>query len=132
MDQRFVAFVLDINTQDQLFEKGIDSDGKKLRSAFGRFGEVYAPFTIHYKEAMGQPADRVTLKDEGDFYQSFRVVLTSNQDIEITANTMKESGDLVETWGPVLGLTDENLDKVIQYAKEYVVLPFIRNHLLNG
>lgn len=131
-DNRFVAFILDINTQDQLFEKGIDSDGKKLRSAFGRFGEVYAPFTIMVKEAMGQPTDRVTLKDEGDFYHSFRLVLTSDHDIEITADTIKESGNLVEIWGPILGLTDENLDRVIEYAKEFIIIPFIRKHIFNG
>lgn len=58
------ADALDLNLA-QLFG-GNDSEGKEITPG-------YSPFTRMIKRAKGQPDDRVTLKDEGDFYQSFKL-----------------------------------------------------------
>lgn len=58
--------LVDLITDKQLFQKGIDGEGKFL------FDLVpYTPFTQQIKRAKNQPSNRVTLKDEGDFHRSF-------------------------------------------------------------
>jgi hypothetical protein len=115
-----------------LFLKGIDSDGKSLRSGTISAlinNEAYAAFTIEQKEIKGQPTDRVTLKDSGDFYRSFNVQLRGDEFI-ITADTLKTDNDLLDVWGDaILGLTDENLEIIIELAKDAVV-HYIREYLL--
>ena len=116
--------IIQLNTQEQLYKKGIDSEGRKLKS--GSFSaiindEVYAMRTIFEKELKGQPTDRVTLNDTGDFYNSFRVNATDDE-IIITAKTMKQDNDLLEVWGEdILGLTDENLQEIIDRIRVEVV-----------
>jgi hypothetical protein len=52
--------------RSQLFA-GIQSDGKDIQRIGAKY-KGYAPATIKIKEKKGQPTDRVTLKDTGDFY----------------------------------------------------------------
>lgn len=77
-------------TQKQLFEKGEDGNEKSL-------GE-YSPFTVEIKRAKGQPFDRITLNDSGDFYDSFEVVVRINE-IVIIADTIKVDTDLSKDFG---------------------------------
>jgi hypothetical protein len=131
-DKSFIDLIIWLNTEEQLFKQGIDSQGKKLQSAFAQYGQVYANFTIRMKELKNQPFDRVTLKDEGDFYESFDVLLTPAYDFVITADTLKEDNDLREIWGDaIIGLTDENMNKIIQEAKE-IILPHVREYILRA
>lgn len=132
LDEGFKQLIINLNRKNQLFEKGIDSSGRVLRSEFARFGNVYATSTIIIKEQKNQPTDRVTLKDSGDFYSSFKVELTNNSDLLITANTLKTDNDLLKVWGDdILGLTDESLQIVINAARE-IIIPIIKNILLGG
>ena len=78
-DRRFTDFILFANRYDQLYDRGIDSDGKTLGD--------YSPYTIIQKEKKGQPTDRVTLFDEGDLYRSFKTFLDQNHDVIISAYT---------------------------------------------
>ena len=55
--------IIDMNTS-QLRNDGMDSESKTLPLP-------YAPMTIAYKKASGQPTDRITLYDEGDFQDRF-------------------------------------------------------------
>jgi hypothetical protein len=90
----------DLNTQDQLFQKGINSKGTSLPGP-------YAPFTIEYKRFRGQPTDRITLRDSGDFYEGFFVNATKFP-IEIDSRDSKRN-DLVQEWGvDIFGLTDSS------------------------
>ena len=91
--------IIDMNVEDQLFKRGIDSTGNQLPS--------YSPVTIHIKQAKGQPTDRMTLRDEGDFHSKFR--------IERTADGLRISSDdaktemLIRNYGEeIFGLTDDN------------------------
>jgi len=47
--------------KEQMFD-GINSEGLAIEPE-------YHPFTVQVKEAKGQPSNRVTLKDTGDFYE---------------------------------------------------------------
>lgn len=128
-DPFFIPLVIDLNTKKQLYEQGVDADGNRLRSAITG-ADGYAAFTIRMKEADGLPTDHFTLYQEGDFYASFRARLVAGNDLEITADTQKPDGDLADIFGPkIIGLTEESLTEVIEFAKE-TVIPIILKLLL--
>jgi len=105
--QKHIA--LDLNTEDQLFGRGIDSEGNSL-------GE-YAPLTISIKKAKGQPYDRVTLKDTGDFFNGFRAD-TSEWPVQIYS-TDRKARSLAERYGSgIFGLTSDNLDQFTSNIQE--------------
>lgn len=118
--------ILDLNRQNQLFDKGIDSTGRSLAD----IGGGYAPVTIQIKTAKGQPTDRVTLRDTGEFYASFYIVL-GEKEFYIEADPMKPGGvNLLEEWGKdVLGLTDESKRQLVEWLKAEMV-PVVRDYLL--
>lgn len=98
-------FIIELNTKNQLFERGIDSDERDL-------GE-YAPFTKQIKQDKGLPFDRVTLYDDGDFYESFVIIPTNKGFIIDADTTSKYDKDLLTEWGKeILGLTDESKAKL--------------------
>ena len=120
-DPYFLALIIDLNTKHQLFEQGIDSDGNALRSAITG-ADGYSQFSVALKRAAGLPFDHFTLYEDGDFYRSWRVMLDANADLIIDANTQKPDQDLADTFGPkIIGLTDESLTKLEEYALEQVV-----------
>lgn len=124
MDKTFRQMIISLNTQSQLYDDGIDSRGIKLED----IGGAYSEYTKMLKEAKGQPIDRVTLRDTGEFHESFRVNLVGG-DIKITAKTLKDDTDLLKEWGPdILGLTDENLQLLIDKARVLIV-PAVREYL---
>lgn len=100
-------YICDMNTEDQLYERGIDRNGQKISE--------YAPYaesTKYIKRMKGQPTNRVTLRDTGDFHASFRVK-ADDEKFSIEADDWKTE-KLVRSYGPqVIGLTDENLDDLI-------------------
>jgi len=115
--------IIRINTEDQLEEEGIDSLGRKLGD--------YAPSTIAYKRQKGQRYDHVTLKDEGDFYNSFNVKVNVNEIIIDADDSSKYNKPLFEVWGvDVLGLTDDNMNYIKQMILENYI-NFVLNELLS-
>ena len=106
--------IIRLNTREQLFSKGIDSDGVSLGT--------YAPFTVREKERKGQPTNRITLEDTGEFYQSFRVS-ANRVSITIDANPIKDDNNLFDDFGEdILGLTDDSKEKL----KEMAVIQYIK------
>ena len=63
-EQETQDFLIEV-LQDQLFTTGEDGDGLSLGD--------YSPVTIKIKRAKGQPTDRITLKDTGEFYRSYMI-----------------------------------------------------------
>ena len=107
-------FITDLNTKVQLFEYGEDSRGVQLAS----IGGSYAPSTIEIKRRKGQPSNRVTLKDTGDFYKSFEVVVKPNASFLIDSDPMKEGQNLEDRYGDnIEGLQPENIVKVMDYLR---------------
>lgn len=97
------AAIIDMNAQEQLFESGENSLGVSIASY-----APYSPITIEIKRMKGQPTNRVTLRDEGDFESSFYLVISDKQ-FEIKASDWKTE-ELVEKYGSsILGLTKENI-----------------------
>ncbi len=115
--QEFKTLVIKLNTEglptSQLFIKGSDSTGKRL----DEIGGSYSPFTIQEKNKKGQPTDRVTLKDTGDFYMSFDVIPFKGGFI-IEADTMKDGDNLEDDWGEnIIGLDDENTQIILEFYR---------------
>ena len=110
-------FILDLNRVDQLFNKGVDSKNRALG--------VYTPFTINSKNERGVPVPsdfHITLFDTGQFYSTF-VIIPGKDFFEIDANPIREESNLFEDFGEdILGLNDENLQILIDFFKETVVL----------
>lgn len=101
------AYIIDMNAQEQLYERGINRLGVKISDY-----APYAPLTIEIKKAKGQPTNRVTLRDEGDFESSFHLEVGDTQ-FEIRASDPKTE-ELIKKYGrQILGLTDENLEELI-------------------
>ena len=90
--------ILDLNRENQLYEKGIDSDGNKLLG--------YKPITIFYKKQKGEVYNRTTLLDTEDFYKGFDLLLRNNT-ISIFSRDSKQS-DLVDKYGNIFGLIKDN------------------------
>ena len=97
------AYIVDMNAEEQLFEQGINRLGVEISDY-----APYSPVTIEIKEAKGQPTNRVTLRDEGDFESSFFLEV-GDKKFEIKASDFKTE-DLIKKYGrQILGLTDENI-----------------------
>lgn len=110
--------IIAMNTRVQLYELGENSLGVKLSA----IGGDYSPYTKEIKMAKGQPIDRVTLRDTGEFYASFVVKVLPNGDFEITANPIKDEDNLFERWGnEVTGLQPKNLAKILDYVEAEII-----------
>lgn len=101
--RKFEPEILELNTQDQLAQRGVDGAGAKL------FPE-YRPLTIKIKTIKGQPTDRVTLEDTGDFFDGFRIHYGRTF---FGIFSEDEKADKLEAkYGPdIFGLTDANLQE---------------------
>jgi hypothetical protein len=92
--------IVKMNT-DRLYNLGEYPSGQPVRPD-------YTPLTIKIKKSKGQPTDRVTLKDTGDFHDSFYVKFERDQFI-ILASDVK-AGKLVAKYGfEIFGLSEEDL-----------------------
>lgn len=101
------GYIIDMNAEQQLYEQGVNTFGVKIMDY-----KPYQPLTIRIKKEKGQPIDRVTLRDTGDFQSSFYLEI-GNEQFEIKANDWK-TDDLIKKYGrEILGLTDENLSELI-------------------
>ena len=110
-------FILNLNTKDQLFIKGVDSNNVGLG--------LYAPSTVQSKLDRGVPVpadSHITLFDTGEFYSTF-VIVPGKDFFEIDANPIREDTNLFEQYGEeIVGLNDENLQKVIDLFRETIAL----------
>ena len=119
------AVICDMNAEGQLYEKGVNTYGVPIMDYM-----PYTPYTIEIKTIKRQPTDRVTLRDTGDFHESFYVEATDTQFVVKAHDWKTES--LIRKYGrQILGLTKENLAELIwQYI--YPELLNKTNQTING
>ncbi len=117
-----------LNKEVQLFQRGENTLGRKMRSIYARFGNYYADLTMAIKREKQQATDRVTLNDTGAFYRSFRAV-ANKEGLDLEANTIKDGQDLEGTWGQVVGLNENSREVLIEKAKKEV-LKYVSNKVL--
>jgi len=101
------AIICDMNAEGQLYQSGVNTYGVPIMDYM-----PYMPYTIEVKTIKGQPTDRVTLRDTGDFHESFYVEATDTQFV-VKAHDWKTE-KLIRKYGrEILGLTRENLNELI-------------------
>lgn len=94
---------------DQLFA-GLRADDTEIEPA-------YKPFTIAIKKEKGQPTDRVTLKDTGEFHRSIFVRFEGDKVIIDSDNDLRDK--LVEKYGAtIFGLTKQNKDALVRILQK--------------
>lgn len=94
--------------EDQLYKRGIDENGDIIG--------FYSVATENISKGRKKAGTPFTLYDTGEFYRSMFVSALSDS-IIIDGNSTKMEGQL--WWGEeILGLTDENLEKLILEVKE--------------
>ena len=97
--------IIEMNTEDQLFDKGIDSEGASLGQ--------YSEFTVVSKKIKGQRFDHITLKDRGLFYDSWVVVVDARAIVIDADDVADYDRPLFTVYGEdVLGLTDSNMERL--------------------
>jgi hypothetical protein len=112
IDSDMEELIIDLN-QDQLYEAGQDSEGKSLGK--------YSPYTIGIKQRKGQPTNRITLYDTGEFYESFTVKYTGGE-LVLDANGEKDDTNLFEEYGvDILGLNDRNMSIFIKELAKRII-----------
>ncbi|MDB5280889.1 MAG: hypothetical protein JWR61_5844 [Ferruginibacter sp.] len=122
-DKKVQKKILDLNRIDQLFDRGVDSKGDAL--------PPYAKSTIAKKKAAGQEYTHMTLKDKGDFYESFKIVMVDGGFV-IEADAEKDGTDLTKRYGKeILGLSEDSMGKLIEIIKERAP-DVILEYLLQG
>lgn len=101
--------VIRMNVDDQLYN-GFNGDGQQI-------SPPYRPATVRKKRRKGQPYDRVTLKDEGDFHASFFVIYAGD---EFTLNAKDQKKVWLERryGSSIFGLTEEHIDQLREMIRE--------------
>ena len=77
------SIIVDMNAENQLFEKGVNALGVSISSY-----RPYTDKTVEIKKMKGQPFDRVTLRDTGDFHSAF-FVRVSRENFSIDSTDWK-------------------------------------------
>lgn len=75
--------------QVRLYDKGTTAEGEKLRTDFAKSNNkklkgnlgFYSKNTESIKKGKDQPIDKVTLKDTGEFYESFKTTFKTDLDV---------------------------------------------------
>ena len=111
------AQICELNSEQQLYEYGVNALGVDISDY-----QPYAGLTVYAKGLKGQPSDRVTLRDNGDFHGSFFVKF-GKVGLAIDATDSKRD-KLVSKYGKqIFGLTPE--------SKTYVSNEILKPELLD-
>lgn len=108
--------ILSMNTT-RLYVKGERTDGSRITPA-------YTPFTTQIKMGKGQPTDRVTLRDTGDFYRAFYIEYHTDG-FEVYSRDYKADALTAKYGEGIFGLTEG--DK--KYVAEDILLPGLLNEI---
>ena len=119
-DNKSIQFnAIRLNRQVQLYQQGVDVDGKKMQSYKAQGSNVYSNYTIMLKEEKGQVTDRVTMRDTGKLYSTFDTKVVKGELI-LMADTIKEGDDLQDSFGQFIGLDTESKNELVVLAKPIV------------
>lgn len=117
--QKIEEEIIDLNVAQ--LDAGINSRGVKITPE-------YDQVTISIKQGKGQPTDRVTLEDEGDFKRGFFIIYGSDY-FQISSED-KKTDFLINRYGPeVFGLTPQSLFEVRELIREDLIQD-VRSRLL--
>ena len=95
--------------RERLYTSGTYTTDKPIVTYFANTPNVYAHRTIDIKSEKGQPTDRVTLKDTGQFYSSIKA--TAGSDAYTVTGDTEKFEESVNPEG-VLGISETDLNKI--------------------
>ena len=103
--------VIRLIQEDQLTKEGIDEAGRVIGT--------YSFMTEWITRGQKQEGDHYTLDDTGSFYRSMMVQVFGDG-LEIDASSQTYTEMQGQSWWTdgILGLTDENLQSIIELVKE--------------
>ena len=106
--------IVDLNRNDQLYDKGIDSQGKAIRPK-------YALSTRKTKKGI---TSHVTTRDSGIWHDSFFIKYAKKW-FKISSGSRLVDGFKVRDWliqryGDLMGLTNSSLNKVSRGLKPHI------------
>ena len=96
------AYIVNMNATDQLYELGVNTLGVSIADY-----APYSPMTVEIKKEKGQPYNRVTLQDTGEFHASFYVDVRADE-FEIMASDWKTEKLARQYGDDIFGLTYKN------------------------
>ena len=117
-----------LNRDEQLYKRGVDVFGVSMRSQYARGSNVYADRTIVLKREKNQPTDRVTLRDTGAMYKTFKTKIVGDE-LMLDVNSIKEGKDLQKSFGQFVGLDEFSKEILIEKSKP-IVLDYVKNTIL--
>lgn len=106
--------------QIKQLEAGQNPDGSRITPE-------YSDLTIELKKMKGQPYDKVTLYDTGDFYRGIKLDLAS--DSFTLDSSDSKTDDLVDKYGDVFGLTNEHKQELINDVFRPNAIDKVRKYL---
>jgi len=110
--------IIAMNTDEQLFNKGVTIKNVKITPG-------YAKSTKRAKIRKGQPINRVTTRDRGDYHRSFTVDFRGTEfEIDATMTTNKGfdlSGHLEKRYNGLEGLTEESITKLTDMIRPQLI-----------
>lgn len=126
-------FIKSLN-KDQLFDDNLDSNDNKL--VYRKNGRIYTGYSSLYFELLGgvkengvsfNVGDPYTISNSGKFYNSINVKVSPDISVDFTSDPIKidESGNKTNLYdafgGDILGLSDTNLQKLIDEILEQLI-----------
>lgn len=103
---------------------GIDGYMREIRPP-------YAPRTIKIKQRKGQPTDRVTLRDTGEFYNSLRIEF-DDSGFRIVSNDDKAKYLIARYGGAILRIQNEDFTKFLRFYIRPVLAEKMKDYIKNG
>ena len=124
LDNRLIKeLIIFLNTDEQFGVEHVDSLGQKL------FNNLTDRSTYSLFDPKGRGGQPYTLNDTGEFWESFRVAVRAG-DIVIDADPFKDDDNLFDIYGQdIVGLTDANLQVLINESLEKYIQWYERNIL---
>lgn len=100
--------IVQMIAENQLYEHGIEGRGISIMEY-----QLYTATTVKIKQRKGQPYDRVTLRDTGQFHKSLYVEFDENGFYVTSAD--RKAKDLTDKYGEtIFRLTNQNLTQLLR------------------
>lgn len=126
LDNRTIRdLIVFLNTDQQLGKEHVDAFGQRLFNRITR-RTVYADNEENNRK--GRVGKFYELLDTGEYWDSFKVTIFNGK-IKIVSNPLKGDDNLEQMYGAIEGLTDENLQVLINQAYEFFI-KWYRDYLL--
>lgn len=118
--------IVQMVANEQLYDEGIEGRGIEIMSY-----QPYTAKTIKIKQKKGQPYDRVTLRDTGEFHDSLHVEF-DDEGFYVTSTDDKAKYLLSRYGKTIFRLTNENLNTLLNQYIRPELSEKLKKKLLNG